>query len=76
MKTGNSFKIKATVNALQEGKTLMPASHISELRYVSSNKKVAAVSKSGRIVAKGKGSCKIYVIAANGVRKAITVTVR
>ena len=34
------------------------------------------VSKSGRIKANAKGSCKVYVYAANGVSKAIKVIVR
>ena len=46
------------------------------LRYVSSNKKIATVSKSGKITAKSKGSCKVYVIAVNGARKAVRVTVK
>lgn len=76
LKAGKTYKIKATVNKLQKGKKLMPTSHAPKLRYVSSNKKIATVSKSGKITAKSKGSCKIYVIAVNGARKAITVTVK
>ncbi len=37
---------------------------------------VATVSISGKITAKGKGTCKIWVYAQNGVYKTITVTVR
>lgn len=76
LKKGNTFKIKAKVNKLKKGKKLMPAGHAPKLRYVSSNKKIATVSSSGKITAKSKGSCKVYVIAVNGARKAITVTVK
>jgi uncharacterized protein YjdB len=76
LKTGKTYKIKASVTKLQKGKKLMPTGHAPKLRYVSSNKKIAAVSKSGKITAKSKGSCKVYVIAVNGARKAIMVTVK
>ena len=43
---------------------------------MSSNTKVATVTKKGVIKAKGIGTCKIYVVAVNGIWKTITVTVR
>ena len=46
------------------------------LRYISSMKDVATVNKNGKIKARKKGSCKIYVIAVNGIRKTISVTVK
>jgi len=76
LKAGKRYKIKAKVNRLQSGKKLMPSVHAPTLRYVSSNRKIATVSKTGTIKAKAKGSCKIYVIAVNGVRKTIRLTVR
>ena len=75
LKKGRTFRIKAKVNKVNKKKKLMPKSHTSKLRYLSSDKKVATVSKSGRITAKGKGSCTIYVYAHNGVSKSIKVTV-
>ncbi|MBQ9000855.1 MAG: Ig-like domain-containing protein [Eggerthellaceae bacterium] len=45
------------------------------MRYESSNKKVATVNKSGRIAAKGAGTCVIYSIAQNGVCAKTKVTV-
>ena len=53
----------------------MPTSHAAKLRYLSTDTKVATVSKSGKITAKGKGTCTIYVYAVNGARKAVKVTV-
>ena len=76
LKKGKTYKIKAKVKKLKKGKKLIPSRHAPKLRYVSSNKKIATVSKSGKIRAKSKGSCKIYVIAVNGARKAVAVTVR
>ena len=43
--------------------------------YMSSNKKVATVTKSGKITAKGKGTCNIIAYAHNGIAKSIKVTV-
>ena len=76
LKAGKTYKIKANVVKLQKGKKLVPTSHAPKLRYVSSNKKIATVSKTGKITAKAKGSCKVYVIAVNGASKAVSVTVQ
>ena len=73
---GKTFKIKAKVNKVQKSKKLMPKSHAATLRYMSSNKKVATVSKSGKITAKGKGTCTITAFAHNGGSKNIKVTVK
>lgn len=44
--------------------------------FKSSNKKVATVNKSGLILAKKKGSCKITVIAYNGKKATIKIKVK
>ena len=76
LKVGKKYKIKAKIIKRDKTKKLMPATHTKQLRYISTNKKIATVSKSGKIKAKAKGSCQIYVYAANGVSKAVKVTVR
>ena len=76
LKKGKIYKIKASVKKLQKGKKLMPKSHEAKLRYLSTDTNVATVSKSGKITAKSKGSCKVYVLAVNGARKAVAVTVK
>lgn len=76
LKKGKTYTIKATVNKLQKGKKLMGTSHAPKLRYKSTSTKVARVSKTGKITAKGKGTCYIYVYAVNGVSKKITLTVK
>ena len=75
LKAGKKYKIKARVTKLRKGKKLMPAVHAPKLRYISSNKKIATVSKSGKITAKAKGSCKVYVIAVNGAKRTVKVIV-
>lgn len=47
----------------------------AKVKYQSSNKKIATVSKSGKIKAKRKGTCKIYV-KAHGITKTIKLTVK
>ena len=75
LKKGKTYKISAKVNKVKKNKKLIPKSHVATLRYLTSNSKVATVSKSGKITAKGKGSCVVYVFAHNGVSKSIKVTV-
>ena len=78
LKPGMKYKIKAKINKLKKRKKLMGTIHTGgyKLRYLSTNTKIAVISKSGVISAKAKGSCKVYVYAHNGVRKAIKVTVK
>ena len=76
LKSGKTYKIKASVKKLKNGKKLMPSGHAPKLRYLCSNKKIATVSSTGKITAKCKGSCKVYVIAVNGASKAVLVKVK
>ena len=76
LKKGKTYKISAKVNKIKKGKKLMPKRYAAALRYMTSNSKVATVSKKGKITAKGKGTCDIYVYAHNGVHKQIEVTVK
>ena len=76
LKKGKTFKIKATVNKVNKKKKLMSKSHAPTLRYMTSNSKVATVNSSGKITAKGKGTCYIYAYAHNGVSKQVKVTVK
>ena len=75
LKKGKTYKIKGTVTLLNRKKRIIASNHAPKLRYLSSNKTIASVSSSGKVTAKNKGSCTIYVYAANGVRKAVKVTV-
>ena len=69
--TGEKFKVKASM--VKKDKTIKQ--HV-EIRYETSNSKVATVNSKGVITAKGKGTCYIYVYAQNGVYKRIKVTVK
>ena len=49
--------------------------HARKLRFYSSDRNVAIVSENGRVKAVGEGRCTIHVIANNGARADISVTV-
>jgi hypothetical protein len=70
LKKGKTSTIKATFKYNKKVKK-----HV-KLRYESSDTKVAKVSKSGKITAKKKGTCTIYVYAQNGVYKKVKVKVK
>ena len=76
LKKGKKYKIRASVVKHRKNKKLMPAFHAPKLRYKTTNSKIATVSRAGKIKAKAKGTCKIYVFAHNGVAKTIKVTVK
>ena len=67
-------KIKAKYTAYKKNKKLY--SRVKTFRYISSNTNVATVTKVGKIKAVKAGTCTIYVLAHNGMRKAVKVTVR
>lgn len=74
LKKGKTFRIKAKLQL--ENRKKKALSHVAKLRYYTDNSKVAVVSKKGKITAKGRGTCTVYVIANNGVSKKIKVTVK
>ena len=76
LKKGKTFKIKAKVKKLKKNKKLMPKTHVATIRYLSTDKKIATVSKKGKITAKGKGTCYVYAYAHNGIYKKVKVTVK
>ena len=79
-----SFKLKVGKKATIKGKAILvdktkkPLSdkHAKELRFASSDKKVATVTEKGVIKAVGKGTCTIYVYARNGYARKVKVIVR
>lgn len=76
LKKGRKTKIQATVLRQNNKKALLPKRYVANLRYESSNTKVAAVTKNGKIKAKKRGTCTITITAANGVRKQVKVKVK
>lgn len=75
LKTGESVTLRAGLDLYDADKEPLPVGHARALRYKSSNDKVATVGKNGKVSAKGAGSCTIYVIAVNGRKAKIAVTV-
>ena len=71
LKKGKSLVIK--VQQIAENKPIKQ--HVN-IKFASTNTKIATVTKNGRIKAKKKGTCYIYVYAQNGVCKKICVTVK
>ncbi len=69
-----TFKLRVKIKKENSKKKIL--THAAKLRYYTDDKKVAKVSKTGKITAKGRGKCTLYVIANNGVCKKITVTVK
>lgn len=74
LKKGKTAKIRAKLILQKKGKK--PLKYGAKFRYVTSNAKVAKVSRKGKIKAVGKGKCTIYVYAVSGVSKKIKVTVK
>lgn len=75
VRVGKTFQINASLGIAAKNH-LFPTTHANILRYYSSNKKIAAVSQSGKVKGKSIGACKVYVIAPNGERKAVTIVVK
>jgi hypothetical protein len=71
---GKSSTIKARVTGVKAGREVL--AHVKLLRYYSSNRNVATVTQAGRIRATGVGRCTIHVVANNGVRARVKVTVK
>jgi hypothetical protein len=75
LKKGKSAVIHATAILEHPGRRQLTRAHSAPFRYASTNSKVATVSKKGTIIAKGKGTCTVYVYAINGFARKVTVTV-
>jgi len=74
LKVKGTFQLEGTVRLYNSGKKLL--THEPKLRFVSDDTSVAVVSAKGKIKAKGKGKCTIYVQTVNGICKKCRVTVK
>ncbi|MBR0397657.1 MAG: fibronectin type III domain-containing protein [Eubacterium sp.] len=74
LKRNKTGKLEGAIALYNGNKELL--SHAPALRYTSSNTSVASVSKSGKIRAKGRGTCTIYVQTINGLSRKCKVTVK
>ncbi len=71
LKKGKKKVLKAKLKVTKKMKA-----HITKFRYESKNPKIAKINKKGKVTAKKKGSCKIFIYAQNGVYKEVTVKVK
>ena len=69
---GKSYKIKATQGSANK----ISIKKYKGFSFESSVPSIATVSSSGKIKAKKKGTCIIYVYAQNGIHKKITIRVK
>ncbi len=72
---GKTYQIAAQVKT-SKGKKVFYKGHTALKRYVSSNASIASVDASGKVTGLKAGQCKIYVIATDGVKSAMTMTVK
>ena len=73
LKAKKKATLKATVT--KQSKKLKLASY-RKVRYESSNKKIATVTSKGKVTAKKKGTCYIYVYSQSGVFAKVKITVK
>ena len=76
LKKSDTSRIKSTVAKKVKKKKLLPEWHGDSLRYYSTDTDIATVTKKGKIEAKKKGTCDIYVTSLNGVKAKVKVTVK
>ncbi len=76
LKKGKTAKIHATIIKADRKKKLLSKTHGAKLSYVSTDETIATVTATGKIKAKKRGKCIIYVHALNGISKKIKVTVK
>ena len=74
LKVNKTATMKPTL--VLEKKNKKAVDHVAKFRYLSTNTAVATVDKNGKITAKGKGTCTIYIFANNGNLKSVKVTVK
>lgn len=70
---GEKRKISATVTGQHSEKQILARG--GTLRYLSDDPKIALVSKEGKVTAVSAGSCRIFLIALDGVHASLDVSV-
>ena len=76
IKVGKTYKIKASVVLVDSKKKMLSDKHAATFRYASSDKKIATVDKNGKVTAKKKGTCYVWIYAKNGYANKVKVTVK
>ena len=76
LKKGKTSQIQASITKQSKSKKLLGKPYGASLRYYSTDTSIATVTSKGKIKAKKKGKCYIYVTALNGVHTRVKVTVK
>ena len=71
LKKGKTLNLKAS-----EIKNKKPLPRCRKVMFESDNVKIAAVTKQGKVTAKAKGKCTIYIYAQNGLYKQVKIVVK
>ena len=74
LEVGRSRRVRASVEGARPDRAALR--HVNTVRGYSSNANVATVSSRGRVKARGKGSCTIWAVANNGMRRGLKVRVK
>lgn len=74
LSVGDRKKIAASLTGQDPQKDILPCGNL--LRYLSEDTSVATVSKEGKIRAVAPGNCRVFVIAPNGIRSSVNVSVQ
>ncbi len=75
VKKGGSLQLKASALGYRSGKQVLSKGHCPEIRYISRDKSIAAVTASGKVKGRKIGSVKVYILGSNGVRTDVTVKI-
>lgn len=76
LKKGKSKKLSPRLVLKNSNKKRLPDKYAPKFRYQSTNTKIATVSRKGKVTAKKKGNCKVYIFAANGMTKTVNIKVK
>jgi len=76
LKKKEKVTIKGKLTKKSSKKRLLPEKYVKQLRYFSTNEKIASVDTKGKVTAKKKGSCYIYIVAGNGVKTKVKILVK
>lgn len=68
--------IKVKLTKKSSKKKLLPEKYVKQLRYFSTNEKIASVNAAGKVKGKKKGSCYVYIVAGNGVKTKVKIQVK
>lgn len=76
LKAGKSARVNAKIVSADTAKKQLGSAYGAELRYETTDERVASVDKNGKITAQGKGKCTVYVFTRSGAAGKVAVTVK